>query len=403
MLMLDLPKYKTIEAISNSSKEYISFSQGTIKISGTPAPIKKHIQEKLESDSLDYYQYVGGIYSLRTKIAEKLSKKHNVLIKPEQIIISHGSIGGITAICLTLLKEGDEVIIPTPFYPSYRNIILFSKAIPIFVEGYIREQSAWKFDIERIKQSITSKTKMLILSNPSNPSGVCLNKEAIHELKQWCECHGIYIVSDEVYDNYIYEGEFNSFTSYVCNSDLVIRTGSFSKDYAMSGWRVGYIVAPEPLVSSLIAVQDGTLCCPSVIGQQAALFALEHEYLIADQINTVKKNRDLAWHLLQPLVEKKIFSFVKPPAGIFFFMNTTFKDSEELVMDILYKAKVALVPGKDFGATGLASSSIRLCFARQEAVLIEGIKRLLNYFKASSEYQAWPQSTSAVISQTGSQ
>lgn len=380
MLELDLPKYKTIEVISNSSKEYISFSQGTVKISGTPVLIKKHIQEKLESDSLDYYQYVGGIYSLRTKIAEKLSRSHNVLIKPEQIVISHGSIGGITAICLTLLKESDEVIIPTPFYPSYRNIILFSKAIPIFVEGYIREQNTWKFDIERIKQSITSKTKMLILSNPSNPSGVCLNKEDIHELKQWCECNGIYIVSDEVYDNYIYEGDFNSFTSHVCNSEFVVRTGSFSKDYAMSGWRVGYIVAPEPLVSRLIAVQDGTLCCPSVIGQHAALFALEHEYLIADQTNTVKRNRDLAWKLLQPLVEKEIFSFVKPPAGIFFFMNTTYKDSEKLVMDILYKAKVALVPGKDFGASGQASSSIRLCFARQEVVLIEGIQRLLNYF-----------------------
>lgn len=380
MLKLDLPKYKTIEVISNSSKEYISFSQGTIKISGTPALIKKHIQEKLESDSLDYYQYVGGIYSLRTKIAEKLSRNHNVLIKPEQIVISHGSIGGITAICLTLLKEGDEVIIPTPFYPSYRNIILFSKAVPIFVEGYLWEQNVWKFDIERIKQSITPKTKMLILSNPSNPSGVCLRKEDVHELKLWCEGKGVYLVSDEVYDNYVYEGDFHSFTPHIGNSDFVIRTGSFSKDYAMSGWRVGYIVAPEPLVSRLIPVQDGTLCCPSVIGQQAALFALEHEYLISDQTNTVKKNRDLAWQQLLPLVEKGIFSFVRPQAGIFFFMSTTCEDSEELVMDILYKAKVALVPGKDFGASGQASSFIRLCFARQEAVLIEGIQRLLNYF-----------------------
>lgn len=120
MLKLDLPKYKTIESIASSSKEYISFSQGTVKISGTPALIKKHVQEKLESDILDYYPYVGGIYPLRTKIAEKISKNHNVLIRPEQVIISHGSIGGITAICLALLKEGDEVIIPTPFYPENR-------------------------------------------------------------------------------------------------------------------------------------------------------------------------------------------------------------------------------------------------------------------------------------------
>jgi len=380
MLTLDLPKYKTIESISSSSKEYISFSQGTVKISGTPAPIKKHIQEELESDVLDYYQYVGGIYPLRKKIAEKLSRKHHVVIKTEQVIISHGSIGGITTTCLTLLKEGDEVIIPAPYYPSYRNIILFSKATPIYVEGYIKEGDTWKFDIENIKRSVTAKTKMLIISNPSNPSGVCLSKEEVIALKQWCEDKGIYLISDEVYDNFIYEQDYNSFTSHIPNSNFVMRTGSFSKDYAMSGWRVGYIVAPEHIVPSLIAVQDGTLCCPNVIGQHAALFALEHEYLIAEQINIVRNNRDLAWQLLQPLIEKEIISFVRPQAGIFFFIKTNHKDSEALVMDILHKVKVALVPGKDFGSSEETRSSIRLCFARQEALLIEGIERLLNYF-----------------------
>ncbi len=372
MLKLGLPKYKTIESISSSSEEYISFSQGTVKISGTPALIKQHIREKLESDSLDYYQYVGGIYPLRTKIAGKCG------VKPEQVIISHGSIGGITAICLTLLKQGDEVIIPTPFYPSYRNIILFSKAVPVYVEGYVQEKDSWRFDLDSIKQSATSKTKMIILSNPSNPTGVCLKREDLLLLKQWCEQKGIYLVSDEVYDNFIYEGEFHSFTPHVSDSEFVIRTGSFSKDFAMSGWRVGYIVAPEKLVASLIAVQDGTLCCPSVIGQHAALFALEHEHLIANQIQAVRRNRDLAWEQLQPLAEKGIFSFAKPQAGIFFFIKTPGSDSEDLVMDILHKAKVALVPGKDFGANSRAS--IRFCFARQEAVLIEGIRRLLHYF-----------------------
>lgn len=365
MLHLDLPKYKTIESISSKSVEFISFSQGTVKISGTPALIKEHIREKLESDCMDYYQYVGGIFPLRTKIAEKLSRQHDVLIKPEQVIISHGSIGGITAICLTLLRQGDEVIIPVPYYPSYRNIILFSKATPVFV------------DADRIKEAATPKTKMLIISNPSNPSGNCMSREEMLDLKRWCEEKGIYLVSDEVYDNFIYEGDFHSFTPHVCSSDYILRTGSFSKDYAMSGWRVGYIVAPEKLVSNLIAVQDGTICCPSVIGQHAALFALENENLIKEQTNAVRRNRDLAWQMLQPLVKRGIFTFQKPQAGIFFFIKTQCVDSEELVMDILYKAKVALVPGKDFGAS--AKSWIRLCFARPEAVLVEGIQRILDY------------------------
>lgn len=368
MLKLDLPRYKTIESISNSGQGYISFSQGTVRISGTPALIKRHIQEKLEGDAVDYYQYVGGIHPLRARIAEKLTARYGVRIKPEQVIISHGSIGGITAICLTLLKEGDEVLIPAPYYPSYRNIILFSKARPVFVEGELLE-------------AVTPKTKMIILSNPANPSGNCLRKEEILRLKSRCEEQGIYLVSDEVYDNYIYEGEFHSFTPHVPDSAFLLRTGSFSKDYAMSGWRVGYIVAPEHLVAGLIAVQDGTLCCPSVIGQHAALFALENEHLIAEQTQAVRKNRDLAWELLQPLAERGIFTFQKPQAGIFFFIKTPYRDSEEFVMDLLHKAKVALVPGKDFGSSEETCSSVRLCFARQEKVLIEGLSRILNYFE----------------------
>jgi aspartate/methionine/tyrosine aminotransferase len=379
MLKLDLPKYKEIESISRRSEGCISFSQGAVRIGGTPRLIKEHIQQKLESDVFDYYQCVGGIQPLREKIAQKLSEKHQIVINPEQVIVTHGSIGGITAVCLTLLKEGDEVIIPIPFYPSYRNIVLFSKAIPVFTEGYTKKDNVWKFDLETIKQAVSSKTKMLILSNPSNPSGVTLTKEELLSLKSWCEDRKIYLLSDEVYDNYIYEGDFNSYTPYVNSSDYIIRIGSFSKDYAMSGWRVGYVVSPEVLTSKLIAVQDGTLCCPNVIGQYAALFALEHEYLIQEQISVVKGNRDLAWQLLQPLIGKGIFSFSKPQVGIFFFMQTPFEDSEQLVMDILHKAKVALVPGSDFGVSKQACSSVRLCFARPEADLREGIQRLLKY------------------------
>jgi aspartate/methionine/tyrosine aminotransferase len=382
MLDLLLPKYKSIESISNSSPDYISFSQGTVKLGGTPQIIKDHIREKLLSDALDYYQYVGGIFALRSKIAEKLSKKEKMAVDPEQIIISHGAIGGITAICLMLLRSGDEVILPEPIYPSYRNIVLFSKAVPKFVQGYSRENGQWIFDLEAIQKTATPRTKMLILSNPSNPTGMVMDAETLKSLQQWCESKGIYLVSDEVYDHYIYDETFHSYTKCALTSDFVLRTGSFSKDYAMSGWRVGFIVAPKALASRLIAVQDGTLCCPSVVGQYAALCALEHEELIGEQVAIVRNNRDLSFELLQPLMEKGIFSISKPAAGIFHFIKTNEKDSEPLVMDILRKAKVALVPGKDFGGSPEASASIRLCFARQEPILRQGIERLVGYFNA---------------------
>ena len=190
MLHLHVPKYKTLEVISKSSPEYISFSQGTVKLHGTPAPIKKHVQERLQSSDFDFYQDVRGIYSLRLKIAEKLSSKYSKAFLPEHIMISHGAISGITAICLSLLAAGDEVIVPEPAYPSYRNIILFSKAVPVFIKGYYRAEGRWNFDFENILRSITPCTRMIVISNPSNPTGMCLSHEDIMALKSLCQDRG---------------------------------------------------------------------------------------------------------------------------------------------------------------------------------------------------------------------
>lgn len=379
--MLYLPKYKLIESLSHQIPGCISFSQGAVKMGGTPLLIKEHIRMQLQSERMDFYQYVGGILPLREKIAANLSQKTETLISCDNIMMTHGAIGGITALCLALLNSGDEVIIPEPAYPSYRNIVLFSKATPVYVQAYYNQENEWKFDLNSIQKATSPRTKMVIISHPSNPTGKLLNYRELAALKKWCESRSIYLVSDEVYDNYIYDGDFYSCTSWAAQSEYVIRTGSFSKDYSMSGWRIGFVVAHKNLISKFVAVQDGTLCCPSVVGQYAALFALNHPELITDQVNAVKNNRNLSYSLLQPLMDKGIVSCIKPNAGIFLFLKTTVRDSEPLVMEILNKAHVALVPGIDFGPSPEAQASIRLCFAREEAILCEGIQRLLAYFK----------------------
>ena len=378
MLHLELPKYKKIESISKSRPDSISFSQGTVRVGGTPKLIKDYIAKLLMEDTVDYYQDGSGLSSLRKKIASDLSIKYDVILEEENILITHGALGGITNICLTLLKEGDEVIIPVPNYPSYRNIIHFSKGKPRFVPAFIQHENKWLFDINQIKQAITERTKIVILSNPSNPCGICLCKKTILAIKDLCESHGIYLLLDEVYDNYIYEAEFFSGTPLIPSSPFVIRTGSFSKDFSMSGWRIGFTVAPKHLITLFAAVQDGTICCPSVIGQHAALFALENPKLIANQVQAVHKSLQIACEYLDPIVKKGILSYVKPQAGIFLFIKTNEEDCEELVMDILNQAKVALVPGKDFGSR---ADCFRLCFARQPELLRTGMIRLQDYFK----------------------
>ncbi|WP_068469403.1 pyridoxal phosphate-dependent aminotransferase [Candidatus Protochlamydia phocaeensis] len=378
MLHLELPKYKMIEQISKTSPEYISFSQGAVKVGGTPAEIKAHVASLLETDCCDYYQSVAGLYPLREKIAQRLTEKFGPLFTPEHILVTHGSIGGITALCLSLLKEGDEVLLPEPTYPSYRNIILFSKGQPIFTPAFFEDKEGWMLNLDALEHARTSRTKMLILPNPSNPCGFCLSTQDLLQLKAWGEAHGIYVVIDEVYDNYIFEAQFASSTPFVLESNYLIRTGSFSKDFAMSGWRIGFVVGSPLLITHLINIQDGTLGCPSVVGQQAALYALAHPHLIARQTAAVKTSRDLACSLLTPLVEQGIFSYTKPKAGIFLFLKTKELNTEELVMRLLNQCKVALVPGTDFGNS--ASSYIRLCYAREEPLIEEGMRRLCRFF-----------------------
>ena len=186
--------------------ESISFSQGAVKVGGTPPEIKQYIRTLLEGDCVDYYQPVGGIFPLREKIAATLNEKFHTLFDLEHVFISHGAIGGITALCLTLLGPGQEVLLPAPTYPSYHNIIKFSKASPIFVPSFVEKANGWSFDIDQIKRHTTAQTKMIILSNPSNPCGYCLTHQDLIDLKNWCESREIYLIVDEVYDRSFLKG-----------------------------------------------------------------------------------------------------------------------------------------------------------------------------------------------------
>lgn len=377
MLCLNLPKYKTIEQMARQNPDCISFSQGAVKVGGTPQVIKNFVSQMLKSDLVDYYQPVAGLDLLREKLASVLSEKHGTKISSANVLVSHGAIGALSTICLTLLGQGDEVLLPEPSYPSYLNVVTYSKALPKFVPAYLEDENGWRFEMDAIHEATTSRTRMIILSNPSNPCGVCLNFEEFIALKSWCEKHSIYLVIDEVYENFIFEKSLFSSTAMVLESDFIIRTGSFSKDYAMSGWRVGFAVCSEKIIQNLIAVQDGTLCCPNVIGQYAALFALQQTELVVQLNRKVRESRDLACSGLKELVKEGLISFTKPNAGIFLWIKTPFEDSEEFVMKILREANVALVPGKDFGPSG--ASYFRLCYAREPDLVVEGVQRLVQF------------------------
>jgi len=383
MLQIGLSEIKAIEAEVQSSEDYISLSQGAIKVGGIPTEVKKHLQEVLNTDKTDYYQSAWGIMPLRERIAQHLSTEHGASFDAKNILVTHGAMGGIATLLLTLLEAGDEVILPEPTYPAYKNIIGVSRANTVYVSCLKNDETTgesvgWEIDVEKIKAARTSKTKVLIFSNPCNPSGAIIPLETLQELVSWCEKEGIYLIVDEAYDDYIFDGSFHSVGPLVLQSDFVIRVGSFSKSLSMSGWRIGFLVVGESLSRTMGITQDALLNCPNVLAQYAVLYALDHPEFRMRFRTIIEQNRDRAIAQLQPLFEKNIFSLSNPAAGFYLFLRTLESDSFDLCTSILRHAKVGLIPGRAFGPSG--SPFLRLCYARQPEVLCEGIERIIKFF-----------------------
>ena len=302
MLQLPLSGIKKIEAFVQRNNDTISLSQGALRIGGVPQKIKTYIQEILNSDKADYYQSAWGILPLREKITTTLNKKYNLNLKLNQIIATHGCIGALSNIFLTLLEHNDEVIIPEPTYPAYENLTKLARANPVFV-SCLNNDKKFEFDIEKIKKATTSKTKIIIFSNPWNPLGLIIEQEKIKELLNWCEERKIYLIIDEAYVDYRFEKQNESSVTLANESEYLITTFTFSKNMAMSGWRVGFVVLPEKLYLSIGQTQDAFLNCTSVPAQYAALYALDHPELTIQFYKQVKQNLELTEKMLKPLLE----------------------------------------------------------------------------------------------------
>lgn len=383
MIHLDQPALKTIEHRVQQIEGGISFAQGALRIGGVDASIHTYAQEILNTDKADYYGHSIGLAALRQKLADTLSARYNARIAFENVVVTHGSINGIAALCLLLLNAGDEVVIPEPTYPAFLNTIMLAKGKINFFSAYKYKQLPdgslrWIFDVEGLMETCTQSTKMIIITNPSNPTGACMTQEEIARVAAFCEERGIYCIFDEAYENYFFDVPSTSATPLVAQSQFLVRTGSFSKTYGMSGWRVGYVVAPKHIIDNIAAVQDGVIVCPTVISQYAALYALDHPEIAASYTEVVNKNREIAYQAVQPLAEKGLIKCAKPEAGFFLFVETKEVDTLDLANDMLAKVRVAVVPGKDFGPSG--KRFVRLCYARKTEVLEEGLYRFVDYF-----------------------
>ncbi|MCF7873028.1 MAG: pyridoxal phosphate-dependent aminotransferase, partial [Candidatus Omnitrophica bacterium] len=258
--------------IKKEGKDVVNFAAGEPDFD-TPGFIKTAAKVAIDQ-GFTKYTPSSGDNRLREAIANKLKNKNNILVDKENIIVTSGAKYAIFIALLSLLSDGDEVLIPSPYWVSYPEMVKLTPAKAKFIE--LSEQNNFKLTPKLLKASITDKTKVLIFNYPNNPTGITYNEKELREISEIIKDANIYVISDEIYEVLVYDKKSHvSFASFDSMQDKTLTIGGFSKSFAMTGWRVGYLAANKDLVKEISKVVGHTTSCPCSVSQAAALAALE--------------------------------------------------------------------------------------------------------------------------------
>jgi aspartate aminotransferase len=324
-------------------------------------------------DGLTGYTSNAGLSELRSALRDKLAEENGVQATTEQIVVTVGAMGALYAAQLAVLEPGDQLLVPDPGYPNYRMVATLCDAE--VVSYPLLPEQGYQPDLEALAAAITPRAKAIVINSPSNPTGGVMSRAALEGLVELAERHDLYVLSDECYERILFEGEHVSPAS-LGGTDRFFTIGSFSKTYAMTGWRVGYVVAPVPVAPMLIKLQEATVACAPVLSQHAALAALTGpQDAVAAMCAAYRRRRDLALSLLEPegLCRYR-------PGGAFYLLVDLpgeVADTSQYARDLLAATDVAAAPGETFGAG--AAGRLRISLATNEEVLTEGIERLLRF------------------------
>jgi len=368
-------------AITSRAKELISQGKDVVNFAAgepdfdTPDFIKKAAIKAIE-DGFTKYTPTLGILPLREAISRKLQKDNGLYYKPSQIAVSSGAKQALYNVLQILADEGDEVLIPSPYWVSYPEMVKLSGARARILP------TAWdnhfKITVSQLSESVSSSTRILILNSPSNPTGMVYRKKELEGIAQICVRKKIYVISDEIYEKLIYDKEvYTSIGSLGKDiGDLTITVNGFSKAYAMTGWRIGYCAGPECLIESINKLQDHTTSNPTSISQMAAVAALkDDETCIQSLREEFEKRRGL---MMEGLNRIPKIRYLAPQGAFYIFCDVSkIADGTSLAKKILDEIHVAVIPGEGFGARDY----IRLSFATSKEKIQEGMKRLSGWIK----------------------
>lgn len=358
-------------------KDVVNFAAGEPDFD-TPDTIKKAAIAAIEAGQTKYTPSIGTP-QLREAIAEKFRTDNGLKYKSSQIVVSCGAKHSIFNIIQVLAEEGDEVIIPSPYWVSYPEMVKIAGATPKFLTT--TAATNFKVTAKQLSSSLTERTRIFVLASPSNPTGMVYSKDELKSIADICVKNNIYIISDEIYEKLIYDAD--QFTSIASLNDdvynLTFTVNGVSKAYSMTGWRIGYAAGNEEVMNYIKNFQDHTTSNPCSISQAAALQALKepNEKVMAMR-DIFKKRRDLITSLFDSIPE---VSYIRPQGAFYLFCDfSKLGDSFDLAKRILNDVNVAVIPGEGFGAPGY----IRLSYATSNERIEEGVKRIAQWIKNNS-------------------
>ena len=333
------------------------------------------------------YTPVPGIMSLRKAIAHKLEVENHVHYAPEQIVVNNGAKHSLTNTFMAILNPGDEVLIPAPYWLSYPEMVKMAYGEPRFV--YTSRENNFKLTPELMEEGITERTRAIIINSPSNPTGVVYTREELRALAECAVKHGIWIVSDEIYEHLVYADNVHtciaSLSEEIYNHTITIN--GLSKSHAMTGWRIGYLAAPLEVAKAASSIQSHATSNPNSIAQKAAEAAMDLEKDFAKQMVTVFEER--SERMYDRLSQIPGFDVVKPQGAFYCFIDVeklygkayrgrVIKSAADFAAIILEEKNVAVVPCADFGTP----SCIRLSYAISNESIEKGLERLEAFVQA---------------------
>jgi aminotransferase len=360
----------------------------------------KHIVDaavRAINDSYTHYTHNAGIVKLREKIADKLLRENQLNYLADDILITTGSTEALALTILAILNPGDEVILPDPCYSGYVPTVLMAHGTPVHVRTF--EDRAWEPDYDSLQMVITKKTKAILINSPTNPTGSVYSERVLKEIAEFAKDHNLYVISDEVYEKFVYDNVRHfSIGSVGGMEDRTFTLNSFSKTYAMTGWRIGYVACPIGISRTLLTLHQNLAICAPSFAQYACIEALEssqecvetmlQEYrrrraIVAEKLgsvygfeSTTPKGTFYAFPSVKPLLKAKGPSIRKYlqtkesiPASI----------SEQISDFLFYKANLITVAGSIFGTQG--EGYVRIAFTRPQQELSDGLDRIAQAVK----------------------